>query len=423
MRSSHGQTLGALRHEVWVVLATAAAAGFVYNGVLSTVSNLYYLRMGYGPEVVGNIAGLRALAFALAALPAAALGRRLGAPRAMVIGLVAWVLAGWIFSVADLVPEAWRLIFLLSMGPVVAAAYAIPMVNLLPILAGNADGSQRPLAFALFASCTPLGAFVGSWLAGLLPGWFASILGSALSQPRPYGLTIGVCYVVLVPVVVAFLRLPEQRPAQMSQSAAQDQPAAQRAKAPLAALVAIGLVSWLYLGGQFTARTFYNVYLDRVLAVSTARIGASMAIASLLAIPAPLVMPALVRRLGKIPALLLTLAGLALTGLLLSLSTDWIMAAAAYAGIIMLVAAVNAVWSLVTQESVSREWRSVSSGVYSLTSGLGAAMMSAGGGYLVGWIGYQALFRSGAGLVVLAAVVAGLFFGRRRPGRAGTESL
>jgi len=405
-----------------VALAFAAAAGFVYNGVLSTISNLYYLRMGYGPEVVGNIAGLRALAFALAALPAGALGRRVGGRRAMVIGLAAWAIAGVVFSLADLVPTPWRLAYLLVLGPVVAAAYAIPVVNALPILAGHTGPEERPLAFSLYASCTPLGAFVGSWVGGLLPGWFAGLLGATLSQPRPYGLALGGCFVALVPVFIAFLRLPEQRTAQTTGALASTGLALERAKAPILLLAAIGLVTWLYTGGQFAARTFFNVYLDRALAVSTARIGASMAVASLLAIPAPLVMPALVRRLGQVPALLNALAGLVLALLLLAMSGGWIAAAAAYAAILMLVAGVNAVWSLVTQEAVAREWRSASSALYSLAGGLGSAMMSAGGGYLVARVGYQTLFSLGAGLVSLAAVVAGLVFlgrrGRQASGRA-----
>ena len=60
------------------VLLAAAVVFVVWLGLLTVLYNLYLLRLGFDTRTVGLLAGLGALVWGLAALPAAALGNRLG---------------------------------------------------------------------------------------------------------------------------------------------------------------------------------------------------------------------------------------------------------------------------------------------------------------------------------------------------------
>jgi len=46
-----------------------------WGGLFATLFNLYLLRLGYGPEVIGRINGIGSLAFGVLCLPAGGSGR------------------------------------------------------------------------------------------------------------------------------------------------------------------------------------------------------------------------------------------------------------------------------------------------------------------------------------------------------------
>jgi predicted MFS family arabinose efflux permease len=250
-----------------------------------------------------------------------------------------------------------------------------------------------------------LGAVLGSLVGGLLPGLFAKAMGSSLQQPRPYGYALAVGLLVHVPVLWALFTLREERPRER-----QRQGAADKSAAPYALLGVVALVCLLRVGGEFAARTFFNVYMDSSLLVSTARIGAIMALANLLTIPAPLVTPPLVQKLGKVRMIVAGVLGVAASILVLGFSGHWVLAACAFVCMRSLAAMARSVWTLVTQESVTPEWRSMASGLGGLASGLGVALTSIGGGYVVAELGYGITFIAGAVLVALGALVFWIYF-------------
>src|SRR5919204_1900765 len=63
-----------------------AIAGFTYFGVQAVLFNLYLLRLGFGPQFIGLLVGSGQVLFALAALPAGALGQRAGVRGAFASG-------------------------------------------------------------------------------------------------------------------------------------------------------------------------------------------------------------------------------------------------------------------------------------------------------------------------------------------------
>ena len=79
-----------------------------------------------------------------------------------------------------------------------------------------------------------------------------------------------------------------------------------------------------------TERTFFNVYLDGSLLISTARIGAIIGFANLFTIPASLATPPLVHKLGKVKTVVAGALGAAASIVVLGFSGQWVLAAGAF---------------------------------------------------------------------------------------------
>ena len=62
--------------QLWLVFW--ALGGFAYFGLQGGLLNLYLLRLGFGPQFIGLLVGFGEIAGGVAALPAAAFGRRVG---------------------------------------------------------------------------------------------------------------------------------------------------------------------------------------------------------------------------------------------------------------------------------------------------------------------------------------------------------
>jgi MFS family permease len=395
-----------IRRDAWIIMANTAALGFTWTGVSDATLNLFFTRMGYGPQFVGVAMAVAGLGYAVAALPAAAANRRWGARRGMIVGALGWIASIVALSMADLVPITWRQPWILAARLLSVFALALNFVSSLPLLTEVTSPEERPHAFALFWSLRPLGAFLGSLVGGLLPALIARGLGLSLGQPRPYGYTLIIGLLAYVPVVWALTALRGGQPLERSGVSTAD-----RSAVPYAALAVIALVSLLRVGGEFTARTFFNVYMDSVLFASVAHIGAAMALASLLTIPAPLVTPVCVKRFGRVATIVVSALGVSTGIVLLGLSNHWTVASVAFVSIGALGAMARSVWTLLTQESVEPEWRATTAAITNLASGLGVAAMSAWGGYLAAELGYGSMFLVGSTLVALGALLCWLYFG------------
>jgi MFS family permease len=405
MLTDYWQRVRMIRRDGWIVVANAAAYGFMWTGILDTLLNLFLLRMGYGPQFVGLSMATAALGYALAALPAAAITRWLGLRRAMIVGAAIWVAGMLALSTADLLPGPWRQPWILGMRILAISGLSLDSVSRYPLLTGVTTPEERPHAFALLWSLNPLGGFLGSLVGGLLPGLFAGAIGVSLDHPRPYGYALALGLVIHVPATWALFSLSEMR---AKQSRGKTEPS--RGAVPYMVLGVVGLVCLLRVGGEFVVRTFFNVYMDSVFAAPAARIGTIMAFASLLTIPAPLIMPPLVGRLGRAGALATAMLGVAASVVLMGFSVHWVVAAVAFVCINVLAVMARSAWTLLTQEVVQPEWRSIAAGVSNLTAGLGVAVTSSVGGAMAAGLGYRSTFLTGAALVALGTLVFWLYF-------------
>jgi predicted MFS family arabinose efflux permease len=321
----------------------------------------------------------------------------------MIAGSLAWSACTVALSVADLLPLSWREPWILALRFLANCGIALYSVSNMPFLTGVTTPEERPHAFALSFSLSPLGAFLGASLGGLLPGLFAAATGTSLAHPRPYGFAIAAGMLVYLPMIWALWKLPEP-------GAGRGDPATKVSAMPYALLGAMALVSLLRVAGEFVTRTFFSVYLDTAWLVPTATIGAAIAVANLLTIPAPLLVPAIVERWGQVTPIVAASLGVACSIALLAVGGQWVIAAAAFVAMNVLAALARSVWMLLTQEYVDANWRSMAAGVTNLASGIGLAATSSAGGVLAAQQGYAATFGAGAVLVALGGLVVWLCF-------------
>jgi predicted MFS family arabinose efflux permease len=166
----------------------------------------------------------------------------------------------------------------------------------------------------------------------------------------------------------------------------------------------------LRLGGRTTVTTFFNVYLDADLHISTALIGLLAAAGKLLSVPAALMTPLLIERWGKERTIILGSLGLAFSILPLALIPHWSAAGFGFMGVTALFSVTSAPIRVYSQEIVSPDWRTTISGALTMGAGLSGSMMAFGGGYIITSLGYPTVFLIGAASTTAGALLFWSYF-------------
>jgi len=399
MIDTYLQKLHLFSRDVRFFLLSKALEGSAIWGISAVITNLYLLRLGYGPEFVGLFSAAGLLAFALCGLPAGALGTRWGSRRAMVAGLGLAVASTWLLPLADLVPATWQTGWLLATNVCSYLGASLYYVNGTPFLMGATGTEERDHAFSAQAALIPLTGFAGSLVGGLLPPLFATTLDVPLDGPASYRYPLWIAAALLTAALLALLGTREV----CSEHT--------RARATAKGAPPYGLIAFLACftllrnAGGGAGNTFLNVYLDDHLDVSTGQIGLLLAIGQIVAVPAALLMPALAARWGKARTVALGTLGVALCTLPQVLVPHWIAVGFSLIGVSALRAIATTAYTVYSQEIVPGRWRATMSGAFYLAATLGMAAAASGGGYAISAWGYAGLFASGAGLVTLSALL------------------
>jgi predicted MFS family arabinose efflux permease len=379
-------------------------------GLMPVLQNLFLLRLGFDVQFIGLLAGLGQVVWAMAALPAGRLSNRIGLRNGIMLGFALFGAGLALLLLVENRPASQWQAWLMASQVIFWLGAALITVTIPPYVMAVTGEQERRYVFATFSATFAFMALAGSLIGGALPGLLASRLGFNLGQPAPYRLALW-----LGPVLAgaAIWILSGADPAKVTRQETQQ---LSTARAPLALLAFFGLVAFLGAIGEGTVRTFFNVYLDTGLGVSPAAIGSIMGLAQLLPIGAALAVPFLVVRWGTGYALA---AGLMGAGMFLvplaAFPVVWV-AAAAYMGVIALVAMSSTARDMFGQEIVIPRWRTTSQGVAIIGLALGWSLAGIGGGTLIKTNGFGALYFAGAMAMLLAA---GLLIGYLR--RASTR--
>lgn len=391
--------------DLRLFLVSAALMGLAWDGVRTVLFNLYLLRLGYGPEFIGLVNAVGALSFALLCPLAGVMGTRWGSRKMIITGMSLLTTGFLLLPLADALTGTWRTDWLLSTTVLTYLGLAIYLVNGLPFMMTATGPKERNHAFSVHIALLPLAGFVGSLLGGALPGVLSTLLDAPLEAAAPYRYPLWLAALLLVPGTLALRRTHSMDESQMQPATANAPQAHDRRRAPYGLIAAIALVVALRFGGRGTMLTFFNVYLDAGLDVSTALIGALSAVSQLLAVPAALVAPLLVARWGNARTILWGTVAMALCTLPLALVPHWAMAGLGFATSGILFSSTAGPFRVFSQELVAPRWRATMASAYMMGAGLAISASSLVGGHVIADLGYRALFLIGIGLVAIAAAL------------------
>jgi len=414
-------TLRPLGPAVVFYLLSVGLVGFVLDGgVFSVLLNLYLVRLGFGPELIGVVNSSGMLALALASLPAGALGARLGSQRMLRNGMLLSLLGTVTLPLADVLPPAAQLPWLLVCNVVLYIGLASFYVNTAPYIMGAVDAAQRSSVISLQTALMTLAAFAGSLVGGLMAPAFAGWMGVDLrtaSAPYRYALIIGAA--MLIPALLALGASVRRRTAAGPSQAASIADSA--ARAPLGLLLMMAAVRMLQVAGVASVASYLNVYLDTELLLPTAQIGAIIAAGRLLAVPAALSTAPLTRRHGARDVAIWASAGSALAILPIVFVPTWWAAALSFVAVTGLSWIRYAGTLVYFLELVPPSQRALVSGVMETSSGFCFTAVTFGGGYLIAAAGFSALFAVGAAVTAISAALFWVLFRHRTPPDGAAE--
>jgi len=423
MVTDYWKKLRMLKRKVRLYLVSLALVSVAQFGIGTLLTNLYLIRLGYGPGFIGLFNGLGLLLVAGSSLPVGAFGTRLGTRRAMIVGMTLMIGGSGLLLLAEITPANWQATWLLVTSCIRGLGTCLYLVISSPFLTEATSPVERDHAFSVQSALYALGSFLGSLVGGLLPGFFAGMVGTSLDRPGPYRQALLVALALSIPALVtlAAIRLvsPDVGDSKMPRPFGKTRSRRARRRdagrpreltvdrgsfpvAPVAVMVAFVALRWAGVGAT---SIFFNVYLDAGLNVSTARIGAAVSASQLACVPCALVMPALVARWGRARAIWVgELARLPFL-LPLALIPHWGVASLGRIGSDAIGGMTRPAYMVYGQEIVTRPWRGVMSGALSMATALGQAAMSVGGGYVVEAVGYRATFLMAAGLIAACSLV------------------
>ena len=185
---------------------------------------------------------------------------------------------------------------------------------------------------------------------------------------------------------------------------------AEKGNAPYGVIAIIALAILLRMSGEWTLRIFFNVYLDAGLHTPTSLIGTLSGAGQLIAVPAALAVPLLMRGLGKERTIVWASWGVVISLLPLAFIARWETVGLGLAGVIAMGAVANAAATVFGQETVPPGWRAVMSGASMAAMGLSSSFVSFGGGYVIASLGYPVFYLIGAGLTAAGALLFWAYF-------------
>jgi hypothetical protein len=398
-------------HSIWFIvrdfnssvrlwLLTWALAAFGYFGLQGVLLNLYLLRLGFGPEFIGLLLGSGQLIWAIAALPAGAVGRRIGLRTALLSGFVLLGVGLGLLLLVEALPPAVWVPWLFGCWVVFWIGAAHITVNSVPYAMLIVDDDGRTAVFPVQGAVIAVMTFAGSLVAGALPGLLVAWIGSSLADAAPYRTVLWLVPLLFLGCVAV---LAGARPARLTDLRV-DEPLAD--SRPLGTFLMLGGVVLLQTAAEGPIRAFFNVYLDRGLAVPLGQIGPIIGFAQFLPVAGALLTVKLLARCGAARTLALGSIGTAVALLPLAGVALWTMAALGFMGVMTMAAVHGPARNVFSQELVAPRWRTTTAAILTIGTALGWASTAAAGGFVIAAVGFTGLFALSAGLAAGAAVLA-----------------
>lgn len=409
MVASYVHSMRGAHRNVRLLLTLSAILGFTIDGGIYTVIlNLYILRLDFGPEFVGQVAFVANLVFALGSLVAGWLGGRFGDRRVMVAGLLLLLAGTTTLPFAGALAPQWRGLYLIGAYQLAYLGLALYYVNSGPFLVKVTAAAARGDIFAMQSAVNSIASFAGGLTGGLLPAFFAMVMGVSLLHAAPYRMPLVMVGLLMFLAVMVVLqtRTPTS---QESAALAAGAPGAPKLTTAYGLISFMAVVRFLQVAGVGAAMTFFNVYMDEGLHVATAQIGFMAASARLVAVPAALLGPALARRIGYGAAAVVASLGACLSILPIALIPVPGAAGLGLIGLMTFTVVRYPAFYVYIMERTPDRLRSTMTGAGEMAAGLSFALISLVGGFIIVRYGYAAAFLLGGALTLAGTIMFGLY--------------
>ena len=244
--------------------------------------NLHLLDLGFREQSLGLFAGAMTAGTIAAVLPAAALARRLGLRRNLILGCAGMALTS---AARTLVSTELALLITAFLAGAFSAVWVVAMP---PVIAHLVPQKQRPLGFSLWVGSGIATGIFGGLIASRLPGWVAGAGLAGNARAKQFSILTGCAIALLAVCPLLRLRLPAW-------------PKRQRKVYPSGPFVyrfflAFGI--WQLAIGAFNP--LFNAYFSRNLGFSVERIGMVFAVSQLLQAAAVFTAPWVLKKAGLI---------------------------------------------------------------------------------------------------------------------------
>lgn len=403
-----------LSRDVWLWLVSAFFTGFctLFGGIYGTQMNLYLLKLGHGPQVLGQINGAFWVGMALFALVTAWLVPVLGGVRnAAAVGLGLVALGQVLFPLPTLLGEEPTLTWLSATLMTASVGLTLYAVNIWPFMAARIEPDKRKYGFAGHLCLVPVGGMAGARLSGKLAFWFSD---AAQPTPASLALTLLVAGLVLCIGVLALCLIGKEAPeveGDVPRVVASQREA--RGAAPVLVIALMVVVMIFDVSGEGIGRVFKNAYMATDLKLDEDFIAILLSYGQLVAALAVFGTPALITRLGLPWTFMLTTLGMSLGLAVISTIPHWAAAGAGYAILIGFSQMAMASKQQYAMEVVAERYRPHIAGFMQFAqTGTVFVLSMVGGQALADGLTYPQLFNLVAVSTAVAAVLFYFFFVR-----------
>lgn len=381
-------------------------------GVFIVMYNLYIKELGFPETLNGKIISMTSLASAIMLVPAGYLSDRLGRKGIIIIG--ALFAAGTLF---------YRSIVTGEQSLIYAAFFtglfmALVQVSGVPFLAENSKASERMHLFSIHFSLMTIASVVGSLGGGVLADALHIVGNISTVDSIMYVLIIG-AIIFTMGIVPLFQLKPIKIEADTEEHTAESEGNAPSGfRKNLKVIVLFGVANLLIGTGSGLVIPYLNLYFSNRFGASNTYIGLILSLGSAMTAVAMLLGPALVKKVGKVKALvifqLLSIPFLFITGYTNSL----IIASIAFLMRQALMNAGNPIQSAIAMELVQDKYKGLANSVNQMVFNVGWASTGAISTGLVVtfgfYWGYAYTFTITGILYIIASTYFYLLFGRKK---------
>ncbi|MEK5216839.1 MULTISPECIES: MFS transporter [Psychrobacillus] len=382
-------------------------------GVFLVMYNLYIKELGFPETLNGKIISMTSLASAIMLIPAGYLSDRLGRKEIIITGAI--FAAGTLFY-RSLVTGEQSLVYAAFFT---GLFMALVQVSGVPFLAENSTAGERMHLFSIHFSLMTIASVIGSLGGGVLADALHLIGNISTVDSIMYVLIIG-AIIFTMGIVPLFQLKPTQKIEGQTEASTEES----EGNAPtgfrknMKVIVLFGVANLLIGTGSGLVIPYLNLYFANRFDASNTYIGIILSLGSAMAAVAMLLGPALVKKVGKVKALvifqLLSIPFLFITGYTNSL----IIASIAFLMRQALMNAGNPIQSAIAMELVQDKYKGLANSVNQMVFNVGWASTGAISTGLVMtfgfYWGYAYTFTITGILYIIASTYFYLLFGRKR---------